>query len=110
MKALTALDCVLNIDVDESLLLARITGRRICPDCAGTYHVSALAGEQCPACGSKLVQRADDTEETVKNRLAVYNEQTKPLIAYYGENVKTVNGNLSAEAVFEEIARVLEAV
>ena len=110
LKALTALDCVLNIDVDESLLLARITGRRICPDCAGTYHVSTLAGEQSPACGSKLVQRADDTEETVKNRLAVYNEQTKPLIAYYGENVKTVNGNLSAEAVFEEIARVLEAV
>lgn len=69
-----------------------------------------MAGEQCPACGSKLVQRADDTEETVKNRLAVYNEQTKPLIAYYGENDKTVNGNLSAEAVFEEIARVLEAV
>lgn len=110
LKALTDLDCVLNIDVDESLLLARITGRRICPGCAGTYHVSNLADDRCPACGAQLVQRADDTEETVKNRLAVYNEQTKPLIAYYGDSVKTVNGSLAPEAVFEEIVRVLEAV
>lgn len=110
LKALADLDCVLNIDVDESLLLARITGRRICSGCAATYHVSSLQGTQCPVCGAQLVQRADDTEETVKNRLAVYNEQTRPLIAYYGENVKTVNGSLPEEAVFEEIVSVLEAV
>ena len=52
LKALTALDCVLNIDVDESLLLARITGRRICPDCAGTYHVLAMPGLRFKACAA----------------------------------------------------------
>ena len=110
LKELTTLDCVLNVDVDENSLLARITGRRICPKCAGTYHISALEGDICPACGEKLVQRADDTEETVKARLDVYNAQTKPLIAYYGEQVKTVDGNLAKEKVFEAIEAVLEAL
>lgn len=110
LKELTALDCVLNVDVDEASLLSRITGRRVCPKCAGTYHVSTLAGDTCPVCGEKLAQRADDTEETVKARLDVYNAQTKPLIAYYGEQVKTVDGNLPPEKVFEAIQAVLEAL
>ncbi|MBP5662411.1 MAG: adenylate kinase [Clostridia bacterium] len=110
LKELTALDCVLNVDVDEASLLSRITRRRVCPKCAGTYHVSTLAGDTCPACGEKLAQRADDTEETVKARLDVYNAQTKPLIAYYGEQVKTVDGNLPPEKVFEAIQAVLEAL
>ena len=110
LKTLTALDCVLNIDVDQNALLARITGRRICPKCAGTYHVSTLTSDLCPACGEKLVQRADDNEATVKSRLDVYNAQTKPLIAYYGESVKTVDGNKPVDDVFDEIVKVLEAI
>ncbi|MBR2861842.1 MAG: adenylate kinase [Clostridia bacterium] len=110
LKELTELDCVLNIDVDTDLLLNRITGRRICPKCAGTFHVSTLESNVCPVCSAELVQRADDNEETVKARIDVYNAQTKPLIEYYGENVKTVDGNQSADEVFEGIVKVLEAI
>ncbi len=110
LKELTQLDCVLNIDVDTALLLDRITGRRICPKCAGTYHVSNLESDKCPVCGETLVQRADDNEETVKSRIDVYNAQTKPLISYYGDCVKTVNGNVSADEVFAETVKVLEAI
>lgn len=110
LKELTQLDCVLNIDVDTALLLDRITGRRICPKCAGTFHISNLTSDKCPVCGETLVQRADDNEETVKSRIDVYNAQTKPLISYYGDSVKTVNGNLSADMVFAEAVKVLEAI
>ena len=103
-----SLDCVLNIEVDEALLLDRITGRRICPACKGTYHVSSLADDTCPACSAKLVQRADDNEATIKNRLDVYSNQTKPLIAFYGDKVKTVDGSVSPDKVFEQIVEVLE--
>jgi len=107
---LTELDCVLNIDVDPTLLLDRITGRRICPACAGTYHISTLTSDVCPACREKLIQRADDTAETVQKRLEVYLEQTKPLIAYYGNKVRTVDGNQSVDQVFKAVVKVLEAV
>lgn len=110
LKTLTDLDCVVNIDVDTALLLDRITGRRICSKCAGTYHISNLKGISCPECGAELVQRADDNEATVKSRIDVYNAQTKPLIEYYGDKVKSVNGNLSADEVFDGIVEILEAI
>ncbi len=110
LKNIAELDCVLNIDVDTDLLLDRITGRRICPKCSGTYHISTLENENCTECGEKLVQRADDNEVTVRNRIDVYNQQTKPLIKYYGEKVKTVDGNVDPETVFSSIVKVLEAI
>lgn len=108
LKKFATLDCVLNIDVDEALLLERITGRRICPACAGTFHVSTLKSDDCPVCKAKLVQRADDNEATVKNRLEVYNNQTRPLIEFYSDIVKTVDGNKAPDKVFEQICAVLE--
>ncbi len=111
LKKLTELDAVINVDVDTTLLLDRITGRRVCPDCAATYHVSVLEGsDKCKKCGATLVQRADDNEETVKSRLEVYEAQTKPLIEYYGDSVKTVNGNQGREEVFADITKILEAI
>lgn len=110
LKTVTELDCVVNIDVDTTLLLDRITGRRICAKCAGTYHISTLESDKCPACGGELVQRADDNEATVKSRIDVYNSQTKPLIDYYGDKVMSVNGNLTADEVFNGIVKILEAV
>ena len=110
LKEIAELDCVLNIDVDVDLLLDRITGRRVCPACHGTFHISNLQDELCPLCKTELVQRADDNEETVKARIDVYNAQTKPLIAYYGESVKSVDGNQPADKVFESIVKVLEAI
>ena len=77
-------DAVINIDVDLSLLMARLCGRRVCKNCGESYHVDFLGGKTtCERCGGELYQRKDDNEETVGNRLKVYTEQTAPLIDYY---------------------------
>lgn len=103
-------DKVINLDVDLSKIERRVTGRRSCIKCGGTYHVDFLKGQEtCPECGEKLFIRKDDTVEVVKSRLDVYARQTKPLIDYYEKQGKlcTVNGDQSIEAVFEEIVKVL---
>ena len=101
---------VVNISVDLSKLLKRITGRRVCSKCGESYHVDFLNGKtDCARCGGELIQRADDNEETVGKRLAVYQEQTKPLIEYYEKAGKliTVDGDKSIDAVFAEICEKL---
>ena len=101
---------VVNISVDLSKLLKRITGRRVCNKCGESYHVDFLNGKtDCARCGGELIQRADDNEETVGKRLAVYSEQTKPLIEYYEKAGKlvTVDGDKSIDAVFAEICEKL---
>jgi adenylate kinase len=101
---------VVDISVDFSKLLARITGRRVCLACGESYHVSTLNGEtQCAKCGDTLIQRADDNEETVKSRLDVYKNQTAPLIEYYTKAGKlvTIDGDKDITEVFNEIVKVL---
>lgn len=104
------IDLCLNLKVDESLLLDRICGRRVCA-CGESYHVSALNGsETCAKCGGKLYRRADDNPETVKARLETYNAQTMPLTDYYGGQNKlaTVDcGNMSPDEVFAEVCKIL---
>ncbi len=80
------LDRVVFFDVSEAELLRRLTGRRSCPKCQATYHLTSNPPKQagvCDRCGSQLVQRDDDREETVRKRLAVYHTQTAPLLDYY---------------------------
>ena len=106
------LDAVINIQVPAEKLLERITGRRVCK-CGATYHVSfnpSPKGEYCGVCGEKLIQRSDDTEETVKNRLDVYEEQTSPLIDYYTKAglIKNINGDQDINLVLKDIADALE--
>ncbi|CAA7600162.1 adenylate kinase [Acididesulfobacillus acetoxydans] len=102
------LDGVLNLRVDEEKLLARLTGRRVCRKCGATYHTlfnpPAQAGV-CNECGGELYQRADDTLETAKNRLAVYNAQTEPLIQYYRNLglLKEVEGDQEIDMVLQNI-------
>ena len=80
------IDAVLNFVLSDDAIVKRLSGRRVCPKCGLTTHVSALNGSDvCPECGEKLIQRKDDAPETVENRLRVYVEQTEPLIAYYRE-------------------------
>lgn len=107
------LDAVLNIEVDQDLLLQRITGRRICKSCGATYHVSFNPAKKegvCDLCEGELYQRADDVEETVSKRLQVYNEQTQPLIEYYkGRGLLVdINGQQDIDRVFEDIKKALQ--
>ena len=89
-----ALDYVINIMVRKELLVERAVGRRICKDCGQTYHMSFNKPSKegvCDNCGGVLLQRKDDTKETVENRINVYQEQTEPLIDYYTQKGIIVN-------------------
>ncbi|MBS1412420.1 MAG: adenylate kinase [Christensenellaceae bacterium] len=102
-------DMAVNVDIDQDILVSRLAGRRACPNCAGTYHVSAVPSELCPVCGVKLTVRPDDVPETIRKRLEVYNSQTAPLIAFYGQLGKllTIDGNQSIEKVCGDIVEGL---
>ena len=103
-------DAVINIDVDLSLLMARLCGRRVCKSCGESYHVDFLGGRTtCERCGGELYQRKDDNEETVGARLKVYTEQTQPLIDYYTE--KGVLLNIDGVGAIDEVfARICAAL
>ena len=106
------LTVVLDIQADEEILLFRATGRRVCRNCGKTYHVVGLPPKTegiCDACGSELIQRADDQEETVRKRLEVYRNQTSPLIEYYKGTGKIaeIDGTKDKAQVFEDICALL---
>lgn len=107
-----ALDAVLDVNVDASILIRRIIGRRLCKTCGATYHIEFNKPKQdgiCDNCQTALYQRADDTIETAGSRLEVYDNQTAPLLAYYQNQdlLKTVNGDQDFDKVFEDIKNVL---
>ncbi|HAX39654.1 MAG TPA: adenylate kinase, partial [Clostridiales bacterium] len=97
------------IEVPVETLIRRISGRRMCAACGAGYHVSSYADTVCK-CGAALYQREDDQEETVRNRLVVYERQTKPLIDYYSSKglLHTVNGDAAIDTVDAAIHAVLE--
>ena len=111
LAGFTDIGFAVNIDVPFERLVARISGRRMCPDCGAAYHVSTYTAATCSKCGAALYQRDDDKEETVANRLKVYTEKTAPLIAYYENKGKlfTVNGDADIDAVTNEIVKGLDA-
>ena len=106
------IDAVVNINIDFSLLMDRLCGRRVCKDCGESYHVSTLNGEsKCARCGGELYQRKDDNPETVKSRLDVYKAQTAPLIDYYTKKGVILNftgSEAPAEVLFAEVAKTLD--
>jgi len=108
------INVVLNIDVPDEELVKRVTGRRMCK-CGATYHITFNKPKEegkCDACGGELYQRADDTEETVKQRLNAYHAQTQPLIDYYNKRgiVATVLGVGDIKAIFDKVAAALDKV
>ncbi|MDO4551987.1 MAG: adenylate kinase [Bacillota bacterium] len=108
-KALTA---VVDLRVDEDELLERMIGRRVCRSCGAPYHVKNMPPKKegvCDHCGGEVYQRADDTEETVKNRFLVYKEQTMPLVAYYEKAgcLLPIEGTGGPERVFGAIVEAL---
>jgi adenylate kinase len=109
----TPLNAVISVDVEQTELLERLTGRRVCKICGATYHVRfnpPQVRNVCDKCGGELYQRADDTVETVKQRLEVYCRQTEPLIAYYREKnlLLSVDGSKEIAVVFAEIISKLD--
>ena len=103
---------VINIVVPESILVDRISGRRVCKKCGAPYHIKNMKPRVdgvCDLCGSELVQRKDDNEETLKSRLHEYHNMTEPLIAYYkGLNVlEDVNGTKDIDELFKDFLEIL---
>jgi adenylate kinase len=106
------IDSVLLIGVPSEFILERMTGRRVCLNCGASYHTgfnpTKVAGI-CDVCGSEIIQRDDDKEATVKERIDVYEKSTQPLIDYYDKVNKlfTLDGTKSIEEVFEDISNHL---
>ena len=106
------LDKVINIDVEKNILVKRLSGRRVCKNCGETYHVDnkpTLKDGVCDKCSGEVIQRADDNEKTVLDRIEVYEKQTFPLIDFYKNLglILTVDGTLSIEDVFSQIKESL---
>ncbi|MGH7473932.1 MAG: adenylate kinase family protein, partial [Candidatus Methylomirabilales bacterium] len=94
-------------------LVKRLSGRRTCQACGEPFHVESHRPRvegTCDKCGGRLIQREDDTEETIRRRLQVYRTQTEPLIGYYQNQglLKTVNGLGEAGEVLARVSRALE--
>lgn len=108
------MDYAINVDVPDEAIVTRMAGRRACLSCGATYHIVYNAPKTegiCDACGEKLVLRDDDKPETVQKRLAVYHDQTQPLIDYYEKAgiLVTVDGTKDLNEVFKDIVAVLGA-
>lgn len=107
------IDRVLVLTAPDEVLVKRISGRRSCPDCGAVYnvHFTPPANEDvCDRCGSALTHRADDTPDTVANRLEVYRSLTEPLIEYYrsaGADIRSVDGDQAVESVQAELVSAL---
>lgn len=106
----TKIDMAVCFELDDDKIVQRISGRRVCPACGGTFHVSHLEDEKvCPSCGGGLIQRKDDNAETVHNRLSVYATQTEPLIHYYRDQglLKEMSTDGTVEDNFRALLRLI---
>jgi len=109
------IDAVLNLQVDDDVVVKRITGRRICPACGAVYHIENIRPKVdgiCDKCGEQLVQRTDDTEEVVLNRLKNYYQQTAAVVDYYREHnsVYDIDANAAADEVLALIFEKLDSL
>lgn len=112
LKALLAklgekLDCALELDMPRDVIMDRLTTRRTCNNCGEIYNVKTKPPKVegvCDVCGSEIVQRDDETEEAIENRLQVYNEQTAPLVTFYRDE------GLLVSVTSSDIETVLEAI
>ena len=110
-----AIDVVLNLVIDDSIVASRITGRRSCPQCGAVYHIENLKPKReglCDNDGAELIQRPDDTPEVVANRLETYHQQTEPLVDYYKNNgtVFDIDADRSADKVKATLFEKLNAL
>ena len=102
------IDHVVSIEIDDSVIEGRMTGRRVCSNCGASYHIEANPSKvegKCDQCGGDLMIRKDDAPETVRRRLVVYHEQTEVLKDFYGKlgKLRLVEGNQTIEGACEDI-------
>lgn len=104
-----SIDAAVAIEVDPEVIVARLTSRRVCLECG--FIGTVEDGPECPICFVELVQRDDDKEDTVRNRLAVYEKSTAPLISYYEARgvIKHIDGDRPVEDVFADVVVAVEA-
>ena len=103
------IDAVIMLDADEDLVTQRICSRRICSQCGAVYNLALLKGDKCEACAGELIQRADDSEETARERFQVYMKNTQPLVDFYREQgiLHVVDANRTAKEVAADVVRIL---
>ncbi len=109
------LDTALLIKVPKEYIIDRMTGRRVCTTCGASYHIKynpTKNGNKCDICGSDVIQRADDNEATVSERLDIYDAQTQPLIDYYNSKnlLSEVDGTKAINDVFKNVCGILGAI
>lgn len=107
------IDLAILMDAKDEDIVKRLSGRRVCESCGTPYHVETLKPKVdgiCDKCGGKLIQRKDDTEEVIRDRLKVYHEQTQVLIEYYDKEgiLLTMNGFDSIENILSKLEKVIK--
>lgn len=105
------IDMVVYFETSEKVAVERLSGRRVCKNCGFNYHVKNIPPKKegiCDKCGGVLFQRPDDNEATVRNRLKVYEAQTKPLIEYYNKKglLKKVSGDMGVHELFKVLSKI----
>ena len=113
LAGMTDLDVVVLLEVSREELLERLTGRRVCADCGRNFHVEFDPPAEdgvCDDCGGEVIQREDDTAETVRERLRVYEEQTAPVIEYYDAEgfIRRVDGEAPPDEVFASLRATID--
>ncbi|MFW6435071.1 MAG: nucleoside monophosphate kinase, partial [Halovenus sp.] len=113
LEGMTDLDVILSLDVPREELIDRLTGRRVCDDCGTNFHVEFDQPEEegvCDECGGELIQREDDSEESVKNRLDVFHEQTAPVIEYYEDRDEfvAIDGEQTPDEVWADLRAAID--
>ena len=106
------LDHVVSLEIDDAVIEGRMTGRRVCPKCGASYHITANPPKKdntCDLCGAELIIRKDDAPETVKSRLVVYHQSTEVLKDYYAAQgkLRLIEGDQSIEGAFKDILEAL---
>ena len=112
LDKIAKIDAVVNLDIDTNLLISRLSGRRVCDLCGKSNHKDQIPSDCNCSCTGTYIQREDDKEETVKNRLNVYEMQTKPLIQYYKNQNKLINIQAGRQIpeVYKDILKALKSL
>jgi len=114
LENMTDLDAIISLEVSTDELVDRLTGRRVCDDCGANYHVEFSQPEAtgvCDECGGELIQRDDDTEDAVRNRLDVFAENTAPVVEHYDdhEGFVEVDGEQTPDEVWADVKAAIES-